>query len=85
MDDVSLIASIKQNLALAKMLYGNIASKWQLKGEREKFFKNCQLTSYAIGFGQRTFFSIINLIFREKHEFYIFYNSLIFKFRILFK
>ena len=40
-----------------------------IKGERKKFPKNCQLTSYAIVFGQITFFSTIKPVFREKHEF----------------
>ena len=35
-----------------------------------KFLKNCQVTSYAVIFGQRTFFSIIKLVFQEKREFY---------------
>ena len=35
------------------------------------------LISYAIIFGQRTFFSIIKLVFRGKHEFYLFsYNGI---------
>ena len=36
-----------------------------LKGKRKKFLKNWQLTPYAIIFGQRTFFSIIKLVFRR--------------------
>ena len=43
-----------------------------LKGERKKFLKNCQLTFYAVAFGQRTSVSITELVFREKHEFYFF-------------
>ena len=42
----------------------------KIKGEHQKFSKSCQVTSYAIIFGQRTFFSIIKLVFREKREFY---------------
>ena len=42
----------------------------KIKGEHQKFSKNCQVTSYAIIFGQRTFFSIIKFVFREKREFY---------------
>ena len=38
----------------------------QLKGERNKFLKNCQVTSYIIIFGQGTFFSFIKLVFRKK-------------------
>ena len=49
------------------------------KGERNKFLKNCQLTFYAVVFGHRTSFSIIKLDFREKHEFYLFSNNVIFK------
>ena len=36
-------------------------------------------------FGQRTFFSIIKLVFREKCEFYLFYYKAIFKDRVSFK
>ena len=43
-----------------------------IKGERKKFLKNCQLTFYAVIFGQRTSVSIIELVIREKHEFYFF-------------
>ena len=42
------------------------------------------LTSYAIIFGQRTFFSIMKLVFRGKREFYLFCYS-IFKDRVLLK
>ena len=44
--------------------------KYFLKGERMKFLKNCQVTSYAMKLGQKTFFSIIKLVFQEKREFY---------------
>ena len=57
----------------------------QLKGERNKFLKNCQVTSYTIIFGKRTFFSIIKLAFWEKLEFYLFYCNAIFKDRVLIK
>ena len=56
-----------------------------IKEEHDKFFKNCPLTSYAIIFGPRTFFSIIKLAFSGKHEFYSFYNDIIFKDSIFFK
>ena len=56
-----------------------------IKEEHDKFFKNCQLTSYAIIFGPRTLFSIIKLAFSGKHEFYSFYNDIIFKDSIFFK
>ena len=36
-------------------------------------------------FGQRTFFSIIKLIFWEKREFYLFYYNAFFKDRVLIK
>ena len=36
-------------------------------------------------FSQRTFFSIIKLVFRGKCKFYLFYYSIIFKDRVLFK
>ena len=55
------------------------------KGERKKFLKNCQLTSYAIMFGQRTFSSIVKLVFRGKREFNLFHYNAIFKDRVLFK
>ena len=54
------------------------------KRER-KFLKNCQLTSYLVIFGQRTFFSITKLVFREKRESYLLSNNVIFKDRVLFK
>ena len=44
----------------------------KLKGERKEFFKKCELTSYASIFGQRTFFSIVKLVFRGKGGFYLF-------------
>ena len=50
-----------------------------LKGDRKKFFKNCQLTSYVAIFCQGTFFSITKL------EFYLFSNDAIFKDCALFK
>ena len=43
-----------------------------------KFFKNCQLSSFVLIFGQRTFFLIIKLVFRGKSEFYLFcYNAIL--------
>ena len=49
-----------------------------LKENERKIFKNCQLSSYAIIFGHRTFFLIIKLIFRGKSEFYLFcYNAIL--------
>ena len=45
---------------------------------------NC-FCSYTIIFDQRTFFSIIKLVFRGKLEFYLFYYNPIFKDRVLFK
>ena len=36
-------------------------------------------------FGQRTFFSITKFVSREKREFYLFSNDVIFKDRLLFK
>ena len=53
------------------------------KGEREKFFKECYLTSYAIIFGQSAFFSIMKPVFREKGEFYSFYYKALFKDSVL--
>ena len=50
-----------------------------LKGDRKKFFKNCQFTSYVVIFCQGTFFSIAKL------EFYLFSNDAIFKDCALFK
>ena len=35
-----------------------------------KFLKNCQVTSYAMKLGQKTFLSIIKLVFQEKRKFY---------------
>ena len=55
-----------------------------IKGEHKKFLKNL-LTSYAIILGQRTFFSIIKLVFRGKREFYLFFYNAIFKDCILTK
>ena len=36
-------------------------------------------------FGQRTFFSIIKLVLRQKYKFYLFYYNVIFKDHILVK
>ena len=57
------------------------------KRERKflKSFFNCQLTSDVVIFGQRTFFSITKLVFREKRESYLLSNNVIFKDRVLFK
>ena len=52
--------------------------------ENVRNFKK-MLISYAITFGQRTFFSIIKLVFQRKHEFYLFSYNGIFKDCILFK
>ena len=46
-----------------------------LKDNVRNFKKNCEVTSYAIIFGQRTFFSIIKLVFRGKFGFYLFYHN----------
>ena len=40
-----------------------------VKAEQKKFSRNCQLTSYAIIFSQRSFFSIIELIFQKNVSF----------------
>ena len=42
-------------------------------------------TTYAIIFGQRTFFSIIKLVFRGKLESYFFFYNTVFKDHVLFK
>ena len=42
-------------------------------GERKKYLKNCQLSSYVIIFGQVTFFSVKKLVFPEKRDSYLFY------------
>ena len=55
-----------------------------LKENERKFLKNCQLSSYAIIFGHRTFFLIIKLGFRGKSEFYLFFNNAILKDCVLF-
>lgn len=44
----------------------NLCLKW----EHKKFLKNCELTSLVIILAQRTFISIIKLVFCLKHEFY---------------
>ena len=46
-----------------------------LKENVRNLKKNCELTSYAIIFGQRTLFSIIKLAFRGKFGFYLFYHN----------
>ena len=51
--------------------------------ERKKFKK--AVNWLTIIFGQRTFFPIIKLVFREKREFYLFFDDAIFKDRVLFK
>ena len=53
-----------------------------VKGERKQFLI---LTSYVIKFGQRTFFFIIELVFRGKREFHLFNYNAIFKNRALLK
>ena len=60
-------------------LIEQLYDRTNIKEERKKFLKNCHLTSYAIIFGQRTFFSLIKIVFQEKHEFYSFNNNVIFK------
>ena len=55
--------------------------EWECK----KFLKDCHLTSYETKLGQRTFFSVIKLVFWEKHELYLFYCKAIFKDCVLFK
>ena len=57
----------------------------KFKGEGKKFLKSWLLSSYAAVFCQKTFFSIVKLILREKDVFYLFYYNVIFKDRILFK
>ena len=56
-----------------------------LKAEHKKVSKICQLTFYAIMFGQGTFFFIKKLFSRGKREFYLLYYNAIFKDRVLFK
>ena len=59
---------------------------FHIKGERKKFLRNYQRTSHAVIFGQRTFFSIIKLAFREKkHEPDWVYVNVNFKDCVLFK
>ena len=53
--------------------------------ENVRKFKKLLITSYAIIFGQRTFISIIKLVFRGKRELYLFYDTAILKDRVLFK
>ena len=55
----------------------------RLMFERKKFKKT--VNWLTIIFGQRTFFPIIKLVFREKREFYLFFDDAIFKDRVLFK
>ena len=57
----------------------------KFKGEGNKFLKNWLLSSYAAVVCQKTFFSIVKLILREKDVFYLFYYNVIFKDRVLFK
>ena len=61
------------------------AIKFREIRKRKKFLKNCYLTFSAIIIGQRTFFSVIKLVFWEIYEFYLFCCNVIFKDRILFK
>ena len=51
--------------------------------ERNKFLKTVYLLTYAIIFGQRTFFSIIKFVFREKRDFYLLYYNAIFRDHVL--
>ena len=55
------------------------------RNNNNKFKKNCKLTSYTKIFGQRTFFFIVKLVFREKCEFYLFCDNTILKDCVLFK
>ena len=52
--------------------------------ENVEIFKKL-LTSYAIIFDQRTFFPIIKLVLRGKHEFYLSYYNTILKDHVLCK
>ena len=67
---------------LSKLQKSSFRIEYKLK--RNASITNCQLTSNSIVFGQRTFFSIIKLVFREKHQYYLFYYNLIFKCCVLF-
>ena len=58
---------------------------FNFKGEGINLKKNCELISYAIIFCQKTLFSIIELVFRERREFYLFCCNVILKDRVSFK
>ena len=87
--------ALVEDLVIALLMMVPQTSKYKLKcitmtqcqnkGERKKFLKNDSLTSYEIIFDQKTFFSIIKLVFLGKHECYLFYYNVIFKDRVLFK
>ena len=49
-----------------------------LKGEHKEFSKNCQITSYAIIFGQKTLFSNIKPILLEKRYLFIYSITMLF-------
>ena len=66
------------------MFHVFIIKKEILNGNVRNFQKT-ELTFYVIIFGQSTFFSIINLVFREKCKFYLFYYNAIFKDGVLLK
>ena len=53
--------------------------------EKEFFLKENVRNFYAIISGHRTFFSIIEFVFRGKRGFYLFYYNAIFRDRVLFK
>ena len=56
-----------------------------IKGERKNFLKKILSFLLCNNIWERTFFSIVNFFFREKHEFYLFYYGAIFKDGVLFK
>ena len=59
------------DICIGSNIIDNIIRKG-IKGDCKKFF-NCNLT-YAIIFGQRTFYSLIKLLFQEKNELYFMYS-----------
>ena len=87
---VILIFSWKRG-KLSKKLSGNLiwicrrnASFFHFKGERKNFLQNCWTTTHATVFRQRTFFSIIKLVWRETWVLFILLQCY-FERRVLFK
>ena len=85
-----LFLSKAYNVSARKLRRNYVSWYWRmgtqnLKKNRPVVLIMTQLTSYTILFGQKTFFSIIKVVFLGKREFYLFFYNAIFKDRLLIK